>query len=546
MTDKALPLLTVIALAMLGGSLRAANSKIEARLQRLLKKHPEADTNKDGKLTIPEAKTYLTKMAGNRLRSAGVPVEVMKSAVRTQGDSFDRLQIDQAPKGPSLRHYSPVVLTGADIRAISGIEPGKLVAFHFDGKWRQVPVQVDQRDTRDYFNDIYNAWKNAGKGRACYKPRAGFRSLVYTDPNTWTGADSDPKIDDNDEIVFMYKDSGAKITGAPEGVVSGSGVEIELTDPLARGARTYVYLFKSTGKLDPSAGKDYVSYKFQLKGGAYKESWIICGPQPSKGYKNPEDSTISTKYYEHHFSAKCISDGLKIKAPYGTDVDILDMHKALFAPGVPSRSMLTFNMGEGAFVCNIDGPVRAIRSAVGCNSGPLTQFEWISYQRRQDMRNFLRVHAIRGVVSFVDYSPQAIGMTYMNNNNPAGVTVDGKPDKVKPGPLAWEMIFGKQGSLATIYHADVSVPVKVTSYYNDDAETSIRQVSGDKASIGASGTWIVGGIGATGPTGGGRKGERKFTNTRTYFYGLDKPTPATAAKLLFEEAFPLKIKATKM
>jgi hypothetical protein len=543
MTRKSLTLLAAIMLTTLTGSLTAANPKLDARLKQLLKRFPQADTNKDGTLTVTEARAYASKMTGNGRKSSNVPREIIDSAVQAQGNSFDALKIAQAPKGPSLRHYSPVVITGADIRAIVGIEPGKLVAFGFDGKWRQIPVQVDQRDTRDYFNDIYNAWKNAGKGRACYKPRPGFRSLVYADPNTWTGPDSDPKIDDNDEIVFMYKDSGAKATGAPPSVIAGSGVQIELTDPLAEGAKAYVYLFESAGKLDPSAGKDYVSYKFKLKAGPYKENWIICGPQPASGYKNPEDSTISTKFYEHHFSAKNISDGLKIKVPYGTNIDILDMHKALFAPGVPARSVLTFNMGEGAFICNIDGPVRTIRSAVGTNSGPLTQFEWISYERRQDMRNFLRVHAIKGVVSFIDYSPQAAGMTYMNNNNPAGVTVDGKPDKVKPGPLAWELIFGKQGSLATIYHADGSVPVKVSSYYNDDAETTIRQVSGDKAAIGASGTWIVGGIASTDP---GRGKAKTFKNTRTYFHGLDKPTPATAAKLLFEEAFPLKIKASKM
>jgi len=543
MTGKPLPLLAAIVLAMVAGSLEAADRNIEARLQQLLKRFPDADTNKDGKLTIDEARAYVVKRTRKAPGQMGIAAEILASAVEARGDSFARLTIDKAPKGKSLRHYSPVVLTGSEVPAACGLKPDELVAFRFADKWVQVPVQVDQRDTKDYLKNIYNAWKNAGRGRACYKPRAGYKSLVYTDKNTWTGPDSDPKIDDNDEIAFMYRDSGGKTTGRPEGVVAGSGVEIELTDPLSENARTYVYLFKSAGKLEPSAGEDYVKYNFKLLAGPYKANWIICGPQPSKGYKNPEDSTVSTKFYEHHFSARCISDGLKIKSPYGTGVDILDMHKALFAPGISGRSVLTFNMGEGAFVCNIDGPVRAIRSAIGANSGPLTQFEWICYERREDMRTFLRVHAIKGVVVFIDYSDKAIGMTYTNNNNLSGVVVDGRPDKVKPGPLAWEMLHGKGGSLAVIHHADVAVPIKVTSYYNDDRDTPVRQVSGDRSAIGSSGTWIIGGIPGTTPA---RNGRDKFTNTRTYFYGLDKPTPATAAKLLFEEAFPLKVKATKM
>ena len=63
--------------------------------------------------------------------------------------------------------------------------------------------------------------------------------------------------------------------------------------------------------------------------------------------------------------------------------------------------------------------MRAIRSYIGANSGPLTQRDHIFYARREDIRTFLRVHAIPGVLDFFDYSSAAIGMTYRNNATPA-------------------------------------------------------------------------------------------------------------------------------
>ena len=47
----------------------------------------------------------------------------------------------------------------------------------------------------------------------------------------------------------------------------------------------------------------------------------------------------------------------------------------------------------------------------------------------------MRVHDIAGGVTFaLDYSPAASGMVYRNDANPAGVTIDGVPDTVTPGP----------------------------------------------------------------------------------------------------------------
>ena len=63
----------------------------------------------------------------------------------------------------------------------------------------------------------------------------------------------------------------------------------------------------------------------------------------------------------------------------------------------------------------------------------MTEHQQIFYEGREEDTTFLRVHGIPAVMSFLDYSAAATGMTYRNNNNPAGVTIDGVADSVAAG-----------------------------------------------------------------------------------------------------------------
>ena len=252
----------------------------------------------------------------------------------------------------------------------------------------------------------------------------------YADANTYAGADPNPMLDADDEIAFMARDTGGRPPSysTPAGVVASTGVEVLVADPLELQAGTPLlktgtaYLFRRSAALDPAAGKDYVDYQFQLASGDYKTTYKFQdGP-------NPENSTITTPYYQHHFGDRWMSDSIKVTAPGASGVDILDRHKNLFAPGNCGRSENTFNDAEGAFIVNKNGPVRAIRSYIGANSGPNTQREHIFYDRREDVRTFLRVHAIPGVMDFFDYSPEAIGHDVLERQEPGG-----RHDRRRPG-----------------------------------------------------------------------------------------------------------------
>src|SRR5438067_4326434 len=448
--------------------------------------------------------------------------------------------VARAAGGSTLnRPEDPVVLTGADASGLIGASPGNVVAFRYDGAWTQIPVQVDERDVKT-FTTVYHGVVTSS-----------ISELFYTDPNTWTDVDSDATFDANDELAFMSQDAGgqAPAFSQPAHTQSSSGVEIHVADPLAAGQEGWVYVFRSDGSLDPSAGQSYVSYNFSLSAGDYKTFYKLGPNMYPTG--NPENSTITTSNYTYHFGDRWQEDQMKITLGVATPVDILDRHKALFAPGNCGRSEDTFDGYvatspiEGAFVANKSGPVRAIRSYVGANSGPLTQRDQIFYAQRQEIHTNLRVHAIPSIMDFIDYSAAASGMTYYNDLNTGGVTIDGVPDNPVAGAIVWQMATGVQGTVFTSGTVSTNIPGwAYTSYYLDKSAPPPltgpeTQCTGDGSAYGSSGTnvnSIPGGIPCTDPG----LGCNAYLNlTSTLYYEPPSQTVAVAQALNARANSPL-------
>jgi hypothetical protein len=189
-------------------------------------------------------------------------------------------------------------------------------------------------------------------------------------------------------------------------------------------------------------------------------------------------------------------------------------------------------------IANKSGPVRAIRSVIGANSGVYTHREHLFYQRRQDITTFLRVHAIPSVMDFFDYSPAASGMTYRHEFDTRGVTIDGAPDSPTPGRITWESADGPQGSLGIVHTFDTDIALDWTSYYLDKqnpgggAET---QCTGDAAAYGASGPRVTQSLPNTDPT---RGPANRLAVTRSLFY--DSPGKADGAKRKAHVTNPLQ------
>jgi hypothetical protein len=422
------------------------------------------------------------------------------------------------------RDADPVILEGAQLPDLLGANPAEIVGFRWTGSaWDQVPVQVDERAAVPY-NQIYN---NATCSFTC-----NFTGLneVYTDSGTWAGADPDPTLDAGDELALMAKDSGPQGPGTgPAGVAPGSRVQLELSDPISGTGGSFVYLYRSAGTLDPSAGEAYVDYDFSLTSGDYKSTYLIPdGP-------NPETSSVETDYYRHDgITDRWTAQNLEVLGRGSTEVDILDGDKHQFAPSTCGRSERTFtgeqDSGEGAFIVNRSGPVRAIRSYYGANSGPFTQKTHIYYEQRSDTRVDLRVHPIPSVMSFLDFSPAASGMTYRNPANTGGITIDGEPDTpAASGAPAWEQVSGPQGTLDIVgrYTTDIS-PITIQHYWYDDStpDSGHLQCSGDSAAYGSTGSWITSSLPTTDPRNAGYK---SLSAVRTIYY--DPPNqPVSAAE----------------
>lgn len=441
----------------------------------------------------------------------------------------------------TLRPSDPVVLTGAQIPVLVDGPRATILGFRWTGSaWVQIPVQVDERAVVN-FAKIY---RNVSP--SFYGSQPGLVSkLVYTSPTTFTGPDPNKLFDADDELAFMARDAGATApptTAPPTGTVLGTGVRIHVTDPLDATSDGDVYLFrKAPGSYRrPNAGTNYVRYVFKLLAGNYKKMYNLTGGP------NLENSLVTAPNYTWHFGDRWLSDAITVKAGGATGVDILDRHKALFAPGQCIRSEDTFDMpiagsSEGAFVANINGPVRAIRSWIGANSGPNTQRTQIFYDRRAEIVTDLRVHSIPSIMDFFDYSPAASGMTFRNAANPSGVTIDGVPDALSSAPGEWEQVTGAQGTVSIVSKMTADFTLSASGYYLDDSTPPDTQCTGDAFSYGASGTQITSSLPCTDP---GLGCSNSLQTRRVLFFDPPGGTAADAVARHSEVSSPLAATAT--
>ena len=447
-----------------------------------------------------------------------------------------------------VRPTAPVVLTGADLPGLVGTAPGRIVAFRHDRvdgqpRWTQVPVQIDQRKVVPFGTQPASNTTPGVAGTVYGNGSGGPTALQYADPDTFVGADGNANFDADDELVFMVADAGGKPRAEertePAGVIAGSGVAVQVDDPNGDDDQGWVHLFRTTGGLDPAAGRDYVDYEFRLTSGDYRTTYKRAdGP-------NPETSRVTTASYEIGWRDRWIEDDWRIHAGSASGVDLLDGHKNQFAVDVCGRSNATFADAEGAFVANIDGPVRGIRSYVGANSGPLTQRTHYLYRDRTDVVTDLRVHAIPAIMDFLDYSAAARGMTYRSSALPGGVTIDGVQDAVPATFPAWEAVNGAPGLVLTATSVATDVPGIVegtTGFYRDQTTPTEAQCWGDGSYLGASGSWVQAAIPNTDPR---TTPFSTLTSSRITQFGAPAADPsaiaATASDWAADVATPLAI-----
>ncbi len=304
----------------------------------------------------------------------------------------------------------------------------------------------------------------------------------------------DPLFDADDELVFMYRDSGLRATGStlPAHVEAQSGFEVAIKDGLDPDATRYVYLFQHDGTLDPGASARYVGYN-------YRPLPLEAQSRDLAGFRN-EDSTFASAHYTQHMAAPWTVDGLTLATSGSESPDLLDRLRVQFQPGDCERSEDSMSWSQPDYLINRSGPVRALRGYIGANSGAFTQRVHILYAQRQDIVTDLRVHNIPGIMLFADYAPSSAGMTYVNNLLQSSVPIDGIMDDVPTGALQWEMITGAPGSIVSTYALTTTIPgLVVSSFYEDAVVPTIPTCTGDDSYYGASGFVVLGPIPCTDP-----------------------------------------------
>ena len=453
-------------------------------------------------------------MPSSRTHGTGRPRRIHRLGLLAAVPLLAGLAIGCTRYGATLaRVEDPVVMDGSALPKLLGTAPQHVVGFSWDGgAWQQIPVQVDQRD-------LVNPGQILNRPTSAYAklPDASpFQILVYTNPSTpspgytwwptFTGVASHTGLGSLDEVSFMGYDSGQLAPAdatPPVGVDAASLEQVKVTDPLDATRFGYVYLFSSPTLTGGGAGTTGVNYTFSLDSGNYEATYHMgaaSNPPNNVAAPNPEHSTVVAPTYSQTMGDRWLNDGLSM---FG-NANILERSRVQLVPSTCGRSEDTFDdvIGstpyEGAFIVNISGPVRAIRSSIGANSGQYTVTTDLFYPQREDRTVDLRVHVIPGAMLFDDFVTGTTGLTYSDSNTPGGVPIDGHPDAVSTALATWQMVT-KAGTGSLVTTSTVSTDIAglaASTYYLDQQPASPTPCTGDNTA------WGQDGQASTGPGGG--------------------------------------------
>jgi hypothetical protein len=392
--------------------------------------------------------------------------------------------------------YSPPEVDTSGVQnqlPVKGVYPSQVLGYRWAPRLQrfiQIPFQVDKVFTRYLQNSASGfGWYSGADQHTTFQwDREAFRA--YPDPNDPCHALYKPPakdpiryFDTNDEIAFMYSDSGPK---APRHAPRPKGIwavrAIKITDPLNRRSRPrYVYVMVAAPngpKPAYNASNGYVRYLRDPAGSphpadeyVYSQSSYsnygnaptgdICGaPSPGHPYGTPildssgkpviarhrplDTATAMTPRYNFRYDGRWLMTGIGIspdnrglrRSDYGPNV--VDRWKArAFAQDPSSKTPCcgfeeedTHWGGSSALMGERVGPVRALRATWGADSGTNVVRMEAFYADQMRMKNWLRVHVIPpldGIYAQWDF--RAGRMTrYYNPNVPNGVAVDGRND----------------------------------------------------------------------------------------------------------------------
>ena len=362
-------------------------------------------------------------------------------------------------------HYEPPDADTAPHQP-AGPPVGRFTAFRWEGRWVEVPFQVDEVFTR-YLD-------NSASGFAIYSGQDQHTTYAY-DREGWRYTDQDPDdpcvarpkdgvkttpdpvpgLDDNDELAFMASDAGEP---APEGTPAPDGAD-DVAE--VRVGDRYLYVVKGVA---PSAA-GYVSYRRDApKAGWYEKSEssysdygnaakgtycdadgnvVMRDGQPDIQRRRPRDyATITTPGYRFRYDGRWLMTQLQVSPDGGSTygADLVDRWKArAFAQDPSSETPCcgfeeedTHWGGSSTLLGELRGPVRAIRETWGADSGTNVIRRETFYRDTMEQKSWLRVHPIPpldGIYAQWDFNGGAVSRYYNSRHQDEGVPIDGRNDE---------------------------------------------------------------------------------------------------------------------
>ncbi len=338
------------------------------------------------------------------------------------------------------RLSDPIILTGKQLSPMEGTSISHLYLYSKVGdKVERIPSQIDERNAK------------------------GDRSL--TSPKGKPVNPDDGKLDENDELVFMSRDLGGRISRAELPKGAEKVVEITCQDPTSTG-KGWAYLVAHPA---PVGGETRRYVNYDLKKDYINAANYELGYTPGA--------------MKSYFSTMILKNGAQGRSP-----NVLDRFKfrtnlsLLF--GLINIERTEDDM-RSVLIGYKDGPVRAIRR---CGNSMYIKFgirsptsvidnyyygdsiEWPTLIKLSF--NVSTIASEASLTSGCDWNTKATGLHYSNSLNTKPVLVDGIMSEAEKNldkkPYAWSILSGKQGSLISRLWLSKSLVMGKELLYIDD------------------------------------------------------------------------------
>ncbi|MFN7965494.1 MAG: hypothetical protein U0V87_07390 [Acidobacteriota bacterium] len=332
----------------------------------------------------------------------------------------------------SGRDDEPVTLDVARLVDLSGTAIPAVALFRYDPSssgFVPIPFQFDERLDR-----VFNV------GTEFEFTEVGMYDVL---------GEEDGILDDDDQLVFMFRDGGTQRAPAQAPWPTGAGAdrwEIEVLDPRpgVNSPPRWVYLYEGTAL--PLSNVRYVDWN------------------------GLADASITSSRFRLDYTGNWLLTGIAVLPPCGDGVDLIDRLKGR------ARTVGTLTEDEENWSANSTflgakvGPVRAIRYVRGATSGVNTIYYDLVYDTFVSRTVNLRVHPLQEIWFYADWRLDS-SLTLFTPTKRSGLKVDGLNDAgVSSSWADWTVMRGPRGGLLSLFDVPDSVLYQDKQfYYRDDA-----------------------------------------------------------------------------